>query len=546
MGGEDAFGGTDQCRDLRRDLVADRETENTLGQNCGEIAREIPADHHCETDESARNGNSGAASKTRLQLTPQQEAIYAEIRNGANHAIVLARAGTGKTSTAVGFLSECHVPGNVGFVAFNAHIAEELKSRLPPEITACTLHRLGLTSLLNNSPNSKFDPKRADTLARQIAPGADYPTREVAVKLQRLKKLTFSRNYDFEHLAREFDIDLSECRKQEALELAGKIYQRSMDTDGHDFDDMIWQPLVHGFPVQHFDLLCVDEGQDLNPAQQELAWRATGEGGRLIVIGDDLQAIYGFAGADSNSLGTLQEKLALSSTLPLTITWRCPVSHVELARKLCPDLEAAPGAKKGIVGTLSEEEIIAKVSVGDLVISRRNSPLVALTYKLVLGGKPAFMRGREIGQGLLTLVKRLKPKSVEDLTVKIDNFTQRERKRMIKAGCSESAIQSMEDRASCLWEIASQVDDLDQMKTWITEHFDENPLPGDCIVLSSIHRAKGLEADRVFILDTQNLPLAGKMLPWQRQQEKNLAYIAATRAKEELYFEDTIPTIFGV
>jgi superfamily I DNA/RNA helicase len=60
--------------------------------------------------------------------------------------------------------------------------------------------------------------------------------------------------------------------------------------------------------------------------------------------------------------------------------------------------------------------------------------------------------------------------------------------------------------------------------------------PDNCIKLSTIHRAKGLEAQRVFILDFDNLPhFKPNQKPWERIQEQNLKYVAITRALKELY-----------
>ena len=55
------------------------------------------------------------------------------------------------------------------------------------------------------------------------------------------------------------------------------------------------------------------------------------------------------------------------------------------------------------------------------------------------------------------------------------------------------------------------------------------------IVLSSIHKAKGLEAPRVGILSAHLLPHPMARQEWSYQQEVNLAYVAITRARRELY-----------
>ncbi len=56
------------------------------------------------------------------------------------------------------------------------------------------------------------------------------------------------------------------------------------------------------------------------------------------------------------------------------------------------------------------------------------------------------------------------------------------------------------------------------------------------VTLSTVHRAKGLEGERIFILQANDLPLTWRnQTQWQRQQEDNLLYVALTRSKSKLY-----------
>src|SRR5690606_15545707 len=68
------------------------------------------------------------------------------------------------------------------------------------------------------------------------------------------------------------------------------------------YDDQCWLPIVNDWGVEQYDAVFVDEAQDLSPARRELVRRALKDNGRLFVVGDRYQAIYGFAGADIDSL----------------------------------------------------------------------------------------------------------------------------------------------------------------------------------------------------------------------------------------------------
>jgi len=61
---------------------------------------------------------------------------------------------------------------------------------------------------------------------------------------------------------------------------------------------------------------------------------------------------------------------------------------------------------------------------------------------------------------------------------------------------------------------------------------------GGGIKLSSVHRAKGLEAERVFLLDPHRMPSSRAEKDWELEQENNLIYVAYTRARRALWFID--------
>ena len=476
------------------------------------------------------------------QPTPQQEAIYEAIRTGQGHLVVEALAGTGKSTTAIGCLNQ-GLTGRIGFVAFNSHIAKELQERLPPTVPACTLHSLGFAAVRKRFRDVQVDEQKLTRLAKSLQPDVYPSVRQAAEQLTRLCKYTLTN--DLPALVEHHGVEIDDRDRQKVFKLTSDLFDRSAaETSTIDYDDMVWFPVHHGIHPDQFDLLLVDEAQDLNRCQQSLARAATASG-RLGPIGDRNQAIYGFSGADVDALPRLGAELA-ATVLPLTVTWRCPTSHVELARQIVPTLEAAPNAFEGKVYCTNRAEIATQVRPGDLVICSKNAPVVGLTYRLVLAGVPAVMRGREIGKGLLTLIARLNPDSISHLIDRIEDYRDREDRRLRRQDAPASSFDALEDRCDCLSQLATQATSLEDLEAFIRKIFDDHAQTGQQVVLSSVHRAKGLEADNVFVLDPDSLPLIRRdSKPWQRQQESNLVYIAATRAKRVLTFEDRIPSIFG-
>lgn len=480
------------------------------------------------------------------QWTAQQEQIFDVVRMGGGNVVVEALAGTGKSSTAVGCLQQ-GLRGKVGFVAFNSHIAEELQSRLPPHVPACTLHSLGLQACKKAFGRLVVDDGKLGKLARELLPDAYPSVRRAAEQLAKLCKYTLTPEKDYlarESLIEHYGLDIDDRDQDTVYRLANDLIERSAAmTDVIDYDDMVWFPIRHNLIVDQFDLLLVDEAQDLNRAQQALA-RAATVSGRLGAIGDRFQAIYGFTGADNNALPRLSTELG-ATVLPLTVTWRCPTSHVKIAQNLVPALEAAPHAVDGVVKTMARREIIGAVRPGDLVISRKNAPLVGLTMKLILAGVPAMMRGREIGRGLLMLIGRLKADNLAHLIDRIEEHRDWESRRLIRKRADSAQLEALNDRCDCLGQLASQVASLEELAEFINTKFDDRAQLSEQVVLSSVHRAKGLESHTVYVLDPESLPLVRKdTKPWQLQQEHNICYIACTRSKHTLVFESHIPDIY--
>lgn len=269
----------------------------------------------------------------------------------------------------------------------------------------------------------------------------------------------------------------------------------------------------------------------------------------MLAIGDPHQAIMGFAGADCESMSRLQDRMAASArsglTLPLSTTFRCPTAHVELAQTLVPHITARPDALPGTVAVLGLTEIAKLAKPPDLIISRRNKMLTGLAFKLILQGVPCLVRGRDIGKGLLDLVYRLRPDDLDDLLAKLDSYRLKEVACLDRRCASESAYQHLEDRVGTLEEIAKQSQTVAQVEDFLRNIFSDDSNAAK-VTLSSIHRAKGLEADTVFILDTAKLPLEHpRQKPWEKVQENNLAYVAMTRAKQALYFAEAPPAFLA-
>jgi DNA helicase-2/ATP-dependent DNA helicase PcrA len=309
-----------------------------------------------------------------------------------------------------------------------------------------------------------------------------------------------------------------------------------------DFTDQIWLPNVLSLPAPRLDWVFVDEAQDLNAAQRELVLRCRAPGGRMLFVGDERQAIMAFAGADANSYRTIQRRTG-ATELPLSICYRCPESHLRLAREIVPQIEAAPGAIEGTIERLADgkfpQNLQGALDDGDeiLVACRTTAPLVRWCIKLIRQRIPAKVRGRDVAAGLTQLVRKLG--SNGDWAVfpeRLQLYYQERSSFLSKKPNSEDKLAILDDTVAaveaCYEEFgAVDAEDLCRQIEGIFADYATG------VWLSTVHRAKGLEADRVYILHEEKLPLrwAGQTRV-QETQEWNLRYVALTRSKSTLTF----------
>jgi DNA helicase-2/ATP-dependent DNA helicase PcrA len=547
----------------------------------------------------------GFAEKMRANMA-KEEQRQRTLRHGPSHVIVKALAGTGKTTTLISALQNLKgltpttvVRGEdgakltmpitptpqqravwdavaesqdqcrfVAFVAFNSSIAEELASRVPPGMDAMTMHKLGYRAVNKAFGYCPLDSKRVPKIIEELLE-EDWnslqrgPRAEMvgaAVQLTKLVKMNLvptdiMDDYEdrkgvdaaLQDLVDYYEIEISNGDKRQAFDLVPKIIDRCKEVGKDrkvDFDDMVWLPVALGLPVFQYDLLLVDEAQDLNRCQQALCKKA---GRRLLFCGDPHQAIYGFAGADCESMARLAEELGNTQRgcieLPLTMTRRCGKAIVEEARQWVPEFEAFGDNPEGAVlqgvfhvPLTGERPYRAMVRPGDHIICRVTAPLIGECLGFLSEGRKASVLGRDVAASIKATLKRIRAASVSEMYERLDEWLANEvSKETSKKFPSESRIIALHDRAECLRVFMQDAATYEEVQARIEGVFTSNPdEPG--IRLSTIHKAKGLEANRVFFLRPKGAgcphPLA--RTPWQQAQERNLVYVAITRAIHEL------------
>ncbi len=520
-----------------------------------------------------------AAPSDPIVGTPQQEAFWRAVTEGNTHLVLSARAGSGKSFSikhAARLALQKWPRLKIGFCAFNRDIAQDLKKDIPSQCEAATMHSLGFRAIighLGRKPDVQSD-KTTLLLKDMILPDELDERGRVNKDLGRAVTalVSLSKGYLFDgtpaqldELATNHDVELAPNRaarsrvkdprmgagenesdtkfKARVYELVPRVLERAKAVlSTVDQDDMIWLPVVMELPLARFDLLLVDESQDLNACQQALAFLLCPAPGRIIVVGDPKQAIYRFRGADAKSMETMMAGLAETARgveeLPLTWTRRCPKAVVKLAQELVPDIEAMPEAPEGIVEHVFADDAPAKMSPGDMVLCRTNAPLVKVAHQLLRAEKKALLRGRDLSKPILELMDALGERDVQVMGQKLAEFRAIETARLDSANKAATVIAAFEDKCDTLEVLMEGCRTRADVEAKIRRIFEEKD-PDGAIILTSVHSSKGLEAQTIWLLKPELMPHPAAVKKGRAEeldQENNLRYVALTRSQNRLVF----------
>jgi len=508
-----------------------------------------------------------------IQLSPQQSDFVNALLNTTSHLALRARAGCGKTFTilrAVVAYLEKFPRAELGVAAYNTEIKDEVKAKLQALgidwrlCSAETAHGMGFGLLrfrfkltrddINKNKVSDI-VRHAATVASPFSVTCALHGEAIATLVSKAKIAGFGAFYDLRiddtdawvQLAELYELDDFEDPDDlyDVIAAAKYVYNLSLkDTTQVDFDDMVLMPLVFKIRVKFTkDVLFVDEAQDLSRARRALLRMFVKPvTGRIAIVGDDKQAIYAFSGADSDSFDLFVEEWK-ADVYPLDVTRRCPKSVVALAQTLVPDFTSHPDAPEGVVADL--DTLPPDLSAGDAILCRNTAPLVKLAYGLIRRRVPCKVEGKDIGKGLVAIVRKWKAKTTAVLSERLETYFAREMAKIREKGNDEQKIEALRDRVESLQFIIAECErnnkhTVDDVVEFIDSIFGEKVT--DRVVLCTYHRSKGREWKRVFLLNHDMLcPSKYSKTDAQKAQERNLAYVAFTRSMGELYF---VPAVF--
>jgi superfamily I DNA/RNA helicase len=486
---------------------------------------------------------------------------------------VNAVAGSGKTTTLIEALHRMpyDLVNSTLLCAFNKEIQKTLEQRAPKGVTVKTIHAIGYATVARHLEKQtgrrvglRVDGNKYRRLVESWAVGQDWrgdnaPAGDDEAELFNLLhfvRVTLTNPNDVDEIlamAAEREIELSRPTRQAAavapiLEAGHDVtcqhrhrgFAYPMDPNVIDFDDMIWLPFVLDAQPFRFRRVMVDECQDLNAAQLDLVLKCRADGGRMIFVGDPRQAIYAFCGADADSWGQIKTKTG-ARTLPLSVCYRCPQAVIDLAQTIVPEIEAGPNVEQGIVDTIKSATFRELVTNRDMILCRVNAPLISTAFKLIGEGKPAKVRGRDIGAQLVKLVDAIEKQAGFEFQYFLkfsEDYRDQQARVLSQHKDNETKLASLHDRVDSIQAVYLNVvteggRSVGDLRAKIEALFTDQE--NGHILLSSIHKAKGLEAERVFLLRPDKLPHPMAKSEAARSQEENLRYVAYTRAMDQLF-----------
>ena len=369
-----------------------------------------------------------------FKLSTYQENILNTVKLTDKNILVDAKAGSGKTSTLILISEAIQKQGNKClFLAFNKHIVEELKGKM--DTTDCavkTIHSLGysyLRSFLYRQYGQNYKMDLDENKLREIVKhkfeedGYQQSVIEHNIDKTGTELKDFIRTLISEtcHLINFCRFHMTNYHEQDkvrklALSCCRTIIEENIGFDNYptlvesvidklkndfenpeiidglptykvDFTDMIYFPVYYKMIPpwsirEYLDYVLIDECQDLSELQQEFL-KTLGNNSRFIFVGDEKQAIYGFAGADTKSIFKLTQRYDLEQ-LPLNICYRCPKKVIKLVQQeVLPTIEYNKERPDvGEVHYIERSEIIKNLEKNDVIITRRNSDLLRLFIDL--------------------------------------------------------------------------------------------------------------------------------------------------------------------
>lgn len=485
-----------------------------------------------------------------MKPTDEQIDILDVAKNEECHIQAIARAGCGKTSI-LKLLADDNPWKVFEFVVFNranAYATNKDKNK-PKNLNGSTFHSMCMRALKSESRNRfELDDGKTHRIIRKLDGRLNsYSKRLGAFEKIKVKEdfgemvrlVSLIKNYSLEinlsdslELASRYGISSAQMPIEEFVSIAITAIAESDKEQGKgDWDDVIrYYAERELYDKVRCDFFAVDESQD-NPMIRNFIISQFARNCRVIIVGDDFQAVYAWAGAESDSLHKAYEMLENCKRMPLTTNFRCDKSIIKQAQTIVPDIQAMDSKPDGIFeADFSVEDYYKEFKPGDVAIARTNRVLIAQCFKYLKNGKKATIQGADFADKLKGTIESFKATDPKDFLDKLRMWYE-----AICQNTDDNPSEAASEKYECLRWLASGCLTMEQIDNRIEAIFSD-VRDDNSFKFCSAHRSKGLEWPRVFVLEHSKFSLTNPKIPKiVAEQEPNLKYIAYTRAQNGLY-----------
>lgn len=507
-------------------------------------------------------------------FTQEQNNIFQYAKTGILNILVEAVAGAGKTTTlieSVKQILEFKGDKKILLLAHNKSTRDTLKSKLQTKVgdksknvLVCTLHGLAwrlFTENYNKIPEIN-DNKYRDYIAQNMDTiGSDsYKSlngnSKMIYRANLIQLINISRHYlkggekEIKKLAKKLNIDIiaDECHA-----VANILRWGRENIDVVDFQDLLYFPSVLGYKSKKYlsDYIFLDEAQDASLAQQYVITCCMARHSRLIAFGDTDQTINSWCGSDIEALNNIKDNennllidfRRKAETFPLSTNYRCGKKIIEYAKQFSEKngqngIKPRPDAQDGSVNFNVR---LSEIKNHDMVLCRNSAPLMQLYRRLVSDGQKVYFRGEELGQTLVNTVNEITGETIPEIIFNLKRrliawweFLTIESGLDPRETMTHPIIISNFDTLKTLEELPKNIIYRKDLELFVADIFKDEGQDG--IQLSTIHRAKGLEADNVFIICPSLIPSRLSQTEDELAEERRLQYVMCTRPKDSLNF----------
>lgn len=469
-----------------------------------------------------------SVKKTYAPNTYQQNIIDHVLASSLGSVnIVSADAGTGKTSLL------CQIADNVKdttILAYNKDIADEIKLR---GYNGFTFHAYGLQAL-KSQVWFRVDKYKYINLVKtwldetELKAGLHF----VIADIFQYSRESLSREYS--EVVAEFNVNYkAECESR-IFNLVDNLYL-TLDQElkngikSIDITDMVYLPVILNTPLPYAEILAIDECQDINALKLAFIEQYIQQNpkSKIVFVGDSKQAINGWIGAYADGLSMLAEKYN-TQPLPLPLTYRTPINVLNYIKSKLSFVATITASKiQGQVNDITLDDLLTKkLDHNDMILCLHNAPLIALCLKLQQNGIKAKVKGQNIGTALTSILRSINA-DYERLDEQLGHWLDEK----IKPNTRPATKQKWQDQINTILAVADQCTTISEIYDTINKLFDD--YDQGCVQMSSVHRAKGLEAENVYIIKPELLQYTKTD---DNDQNVNLTYVALTRTQNTLTF----------